>query len=418
MRLTKPRHRKRIRLIIFVFVIIVATAGIIFFLRSSPEVKLLPVQNAANVLDSFELSGNGDMGPQNKLENPPAVIKAIYATNYSAGNEKKLSYLIDLIKKTELNAIVIDIKDFSGIVGYDSNLILVNAYGAEEPRIRHINKLIKRLHDENIYIIGRIAVFEDQKLALARPDLALRNAKNGKLWRTKSGLLWMDTASREVWDYNVSIAKDVLARGFDEVNLDYIRFASDGDLNDIAYPVWDGVTSKRKIVKTFHEYMRNALGDARISADLFGMVTTNKDDLGIGQVLEDALPYYDAIAPMVYPSHYSPNFIGLKNPALHPYEVVKYSLDAALKRVNIYEVERSLALAQTATADEQLRSVPPEAKAKLRPWLQDFKLGGNYGSDEVRAQIKATEEALGEKTNGWMLWNPRNVYTLGALKLE
>ncbi len=429
-------------MIIAVIVIVVAISGFIFFLRSAPESRLLPPREAANIFDALSNGLGGDIEAQRPLENPPKIIKAVYATSYSAGNETKLDYLFDLIETTELNAIVIDIKDFSGIVGYDSDLPLVNAYGAEEPRIKYINKLVKRFHDKGIYVIGRIAVFEDQKLALAKPDLALKSKSTGKLWRTKSKLFWMDTASKEVWDYNVAIAKDVLSRGFDEVNFDYIRFASDGNLDDIVYPVWDGQISKRKIVRSFHEYIRNALPTAKISADFFGMVTTNKDDLGIGQYLEDALPYYDAIAPMVYPSHYSPNFIGLKNPAANPYEVVRYSLDEALRRLDAYKTSRDLALAQTTTAGDQInKSVPLPARAKLRPWLQDFKIGANYGPAEIKAQIKATvdaaagcrrktggvdnecgegtsDELLGPVIDGWMLWNARNVYTSGGVGLE
>lgn len=341
-----------------------------------------------------------DIEPQKPLENPPAIIKAIYATNWSAGSEKKISSLISLIKETELNAIVIDIKDYSGYLGYNTNLELPKEYKAVELRIPKLNTLIKRLHDENIYVIGRVSVFQDQRLAAARPDLALQSSTTGKTWTDHKGLTWMDTASREVWNYNIAIAREILERGFDEVNLDYIRFASDGALADIRFPVWDETTLKINVVRDFFNYVRGQLPTAKLSADLFGLVTVSTDGLGIGQHLEYALPYFDAIAPMVYPSHYYKGFIGYQNPAANPYEIVKYSMEYAIRRTN------------NASASS---TIPV---AKLRPWFQDFDLGADYDAGKVRAQIRAFEDAAStspEVMGGWMLWNPSNVYTKEAL---
>lgn len=400
---------------------------------------------SANALLSAQLDPNQNIGPQKPLANPPKIIKAVYATGYSAGSEKKLSYLIRLIKESEINAVVIDIKDFAGVINYKSEAPLVLEYGTAENRIPKINKVIKRLHDEGIYIIGRIAVFEDQRLPLLRPDLALQSKSTGKLWKNYKGLTWLDTASKAVWDYNIEIAKDALSRGFDEINFDYIRFTSDGNLADIKYPVWDGKTPKREVIRQFFAYLRDALPEAKLSADLFGMVTTNKDDLGIGQTLEDALPYFDAIAPMVYPSHYIKGFIGIQNPALYPYEVVKYSMTEAIKKIAKYEAKRETILASASIAQNvgQIQ-VPPPVRAKLRPWLQDFNIGATYDAEKVQKQIKAVSDAvwscvprvkdapltiktcddkihnelLGGIVGGWMLWNPRNIYTEEALMIE
>ncbi|MEK7653810.1 MAG: putative glycoside hydrolase [Patescibacteria group bacterium] len=346
-----------------------------------------------------------DIEPQKPLSFPPDKIKAIYATSWSAGSEKKLKYLIDLIKETELNAVVIDVKDFSGYLTYNSELELPKKYNAVEIRIPQLNKLVKRLHDENIYVIGRISVFQDQRLALARPEIALYSSSTGETWKDRKGLTWMDTASTEVWDYNIAVAKEILSRGFDEANFDYIRFASDGDLNDIKHPIWDEKTLKTRVVKDFFEYVRFKIPDGRLSADLFGLVTVNKDGLGIGQHLEFASPNFDALAPMTYPSHYFPGFIGFENPADHPYEIIKYSMDAAVKRM----------------VDLQAAASTTPMTTKLRPWFQDFNLGANYDAEKVRAQIKAWEDAVAghpELDGGWMLWNPSNIYTRAALLPE
>jgi hypothetical protein len=434
-----PEKKNRIRLLILSGGFIISL-GILFLavIYGPNPSRIIVFPEAANLTTA--LNPNGDIEPQKPLANPPKIIKAIYSTSWSAGSERKISYFIDLIKNTELNAIVIDVKDYTGEVAYDTDSELVNKYGTKERRIPKINKLIKRFHDEGIYVIGRIAVFEDQKLPLIRPDLALQSKATGKLWKTNKGIFWLDTASPEVWEYNMAIARDMLLRGFDEINFDYVRFASDGDLSDIVYPIWNGKTPKREIIRRFHEYVRNSLPNAKISVDLFGMVTTNKDDLGIGQYLEDALPYYDAISPMVYPSHYITNFIGLKNPAAHPYEVVKYSLDEAIKRIVNYDFERESVIAQAAVINQLPHTILPPRHAVLRPWLQDFNLGAVYDANKIRDQIRATtdaalrclknspanigivcdglihDEALGGLFDGWMLWNPRNIYTKGALK--
>src|SRR3989338_5290876 len=251
-----------------------------------------------------EVNQYGDIPPQKPLANPPEIIKAVYATGWTAGGIKGLNRMIDLIKNTELNAIIIDIKDYSGELSYQTDIEAVERYGKDRDlKILRPNAMIKKLHDEGIYVIARQTVFQEPMLAKARPDLALTSSSTGQQWLDNKKVMWIDSASKEAWDYNITIAKDALARGFDEMNFDYIRFASDGNLNDIKYPFWDEKTLKRYVIQEFFKYLRQELADAKLSADLFGLVTINADGLGIGQHLEYALPYFDAIAPMVYPSH-------------------------------------------------------------------------------------------------------------------
>ena len=211
------------------------------------------------------------------------------------------------------------------------------------------------------------------------------------MWRDRKGLAWIDAAAREAWEYTVALAKESYAVGFDELNFDYVRFPSDGDMNDIAYP-WSGTRVKTEVLDSFFAYLASELKPtgAVISADFFGMTTTNRDDLNIGQVLEVGLAHFDFVAPMVYPSHYPTNFLGMPNPAAEPYRVIKYSLDRAFARA----------------------STTPE---KIRPWLQDFDLGATYTADMVRAQMQATYDA---GFTSWMLWDPSNRYTQDALLTE
>ncbi|PIT92322.1 MAG: hypothetical protein COU08_03360 [Candidatus Harrisonbacteria bacterium CG10_big_fil_rev_8_21_14_0_10_42_17] len=359
---------------------------------------------------------NIDIEPQKRLQNPPKEIHAIYATSWSAGSEKKIDYFLDLFRTTDLNAIVIDIKDYSGHVSYDTNLDQVENYHAEEIKIPKINTLIKRFHDENVYVIGRVSVFQDQQLILARPDLAVLSTSTGEAWRDRKGLGWADQGSKEVWDYNIAIAREAFERGFDEVNFDYVRFESDGDLDDAFHRFWDGVTWKRNIMKEFFAYTREQLRGFTISADIFGLVPSATGDLGIGQYFEDTLPYFDYVAPMMYPSHYAAGYLGYQNPAEYPYEVVYNSSKDALRRMNIFRTGTTSPEA-LATANLSELTNQENVVAKLRPWIQDFNLGATYNEEKVRGQINALSDL--EKTapslvDGYMVWNPSNNYTREA----
>lgn len=363
-----------------------------------------------------------DIENQTPLSNPPAIIKAVYATAYSIGSPKKRQYFVDLIKNTELNAIMIDIKDYSGYVLYDTKNPEVLQNKTKEVRIVKINAAIKEFHDAGIYVIARQTVFQDPALAKSRPDLAVKSKKNGGLWHDYKGLAWIDPSSEEVWKYNLSIAQDAKTRGFDEINFDYIRFASDGNLADMQFSSYDGKTPKHLIIKSFFKFMSERLTGIKTSADLFGLVTVVNGDLGIGQVLEDAAQYFDYIAPMIYPSHFASGFAGYKNPAAYPGEVVTESLEKAL--LKFAPLKKKTVATTTATttqvANEATTTPQITYRAKLRPWLQDFNLGATYDATKVRAQITATETILGNSNRyaGWMIWNASNVYTKAALSPE
>lgn len=390
-----------VRLIKYTTLILLLIAGgIFFFLYKNTSEVIMPATVSKGEKLSPEL-GPEPPPPPKALTNPPSTIKAIYATNWSAGTRSRVDYLIDLIGATELNAIVIDIKDYSGYVGYDTAVAKVEEYDAKEIRIASIDNLVRRLHKENIYAIARVTIFQDPRLALARPDLAIQNKETGGIWTDRKGLAWMDPTSKEVWDYNIEIVRDILSHGFDEINFDYIRFPSDGDIDNTQYPFWDEVKLASEVMRDFFRYLRKELPGVRISADIFGQTTINYDDLGIGQLIEDAYESFDYVSPMIYPSHYIDGFLNLGNPAAYPYEVVKYSMDAAILRLKNY---------RNATSSNQ--------NSKLRPWLQAFDLGAVYTPEMVRKQIQAIYDAASstpEFLNGFMLWSPSNIYDRRAL---
>lgn len=339
----------------------------------------------------------------------PKEVKAIYMTSWVGGTPKIRENLISIIDATEINSVVIDIKDYTGKIAFKTpdNEYLTNV-GSQENRIPNVSDLLQTLHEKDIYVIGRIAVFQDPYFVEKHPDLAVKRKSDGKIWKDRKGIPWIDAGSKEVWDYVIEISKEAYKLGFDEINFDYIRFPSDGNMMDIQYPFSEGKI-KSEVMKEFFSYLNQHLKNFKpetsggflqkinkktdsivISADLFGLTTSSRDDLGIGQILEDALLYFDYVAPMIYPSHYPPTFNGYKNPADHPYEIVKFALDSAVVR------------AENATT----------TKNKIRPWLQDFDLGAVYTKEMVRAQIQATYDA---GLNSWMLWDPKNLYTREAL---
>lgn len=328
----------------------------------------------------------------------PEAVKAIYMTQCVAGTPSFRDRLITLIEETEINSVMIDIKDFTGKLGLPIDHPLFKDLLSERCHAKDMRQLIERLHENGIYVIGRITVFQDPYYAQQNPHLAVQKESDKSVWADHKGLHFIDPGATEYWDVVVELAKASYAEGFDEINFDYIRFPSDGDMQDIYFPLSntvvenDPILGKAKVVESFFAYLNARLAGTGpvLSADLFGMTMTNTDDLNIGQILEYAEPYFDYIAPMVYPSHYPWGFNDWDNPNEHVYDVIKYSMDKGVERM-------------------KAASTSP---LKLRPWLQDFDYGGDYGPEEVRAQIQATYDA---GLTSWMLWDSSNIYTKEAL---
>jgi len=407
-----------------VFAALALGIGVFFFffpktvsVKLDPQTKL-PVVTVTNkdggtdnqVLassSSVKTTASTDIEKQSPLIEPPAVIRGIYLTNWTASSPARVDSLVALAKKMGLNAMVIDMKDYSGYVGWRTGIETVVKSGAENQiRIANPNSLIKKLHDNGIYAIARVSVFQDPVLAKAHPEWTVGNKVTGKPWTDRKGLAWMNPNSQEVWDYDISLAKDAVSRGFDEVNFDYIRFPSDGDLTVAVYPGMATSTAKHTVIGKFFKYVREQMPTAKLSADLFGLSTINKDDLGVGQVIEDGYKYFDYICPMVYPSHYATGFMGFKNPAAYPYEVVKRSMDSALAKLNALKFKLASSSISSTIPAVQINS-------KLRPWLQAFDLGATYTRAMIDKEIQATNDSLASSTasyNGWLLWDPSNVY--------
>lgn len=318
-------------------------------------------------------------------------VRGIYFTSWTAANPQKIDWLIDLARRSEINAVVIDIKDYSGKISYDSFAPLVQELGTKEVRIKNLSEVLARLREAGIYTIARQTVFQDPALVAKKPMWAVKDSRTGAPWQDYKGLTWIDPSIEEAWDYQVAIAREAITLGFDEINFDYIRFPSDGPMRYMSFAHMEG-REKWQVMRDFFSYLREQLDNepAYLSADLFGFTTERTDDMSIGQQIEDAIVYFDYVSPMVYPSHYPKGYLNLDNPAAHPYQVVKHAITRGI---------------------ESIEAVP-ERRGKIRPWLQDFQLGAPYTAESVRAQIRASNEAGGY---GWLIWNARNVYQSEAL---
>ena len=369
--------------------------------------------NKLEYKSSFGVSVNGEENEVNKalnIETPPVVsvaeipvphistpehVKAVYISAWVAGSKKYLDPIVKLLDTTELNSIVIDVKDSTGRISFNVDDPELTKYGASEKRISDIKALTTFLHQKNIYIIGRVSVFQDPYLTKLKPEWSITRKSDGKVWKDHKGLSFLDPANMEVRKYITAVGLNAYNSGFDEINFDYIRYPSDGDMKNINYRLIDGKTRADNI-EEFFKYLSLGMKkdqNVPISADLFGLTTESTDDMGIGQVWEKALPYFDYLCPMVYPSHYPAGQDGYKNPNSHPYEIVNVALAGAVTKTN--------------KASQDIN--------KIRPWLQDFDLGAIYTKDMVMAQMKATYD---NGLKSWMLWDPTNKYTPAALQLE
>ena len=325
----------------------------------------------------------------------PKVVKAAYLTYYGFADRQIRGRVLDLIARTELNAVVIDVKGDRGWIPYRTEIPLALAAGAQGPVIlRDFDGMLADLRAQGIYTIARIVVFKDHVLANHQRDLAIIDTRTGRPWIDRENLAWVDPFRTEVWDYNLAIAREAIRKGFDEVQFDYVRFPTDGKLAAARYAKPNSRETRLPTITAFLERARRELGamGAFVAADVFGYTAFNENDTDIGQRIEELAPHLDYICPMVYPSGYHVGIPGYRNPVAHPYQVVHESIRLIRKRTTGLPVQ-------------------------VRPWLQDFKDYAFdrriFGVSEIRAQIKATDDAGGL---GFMLWNPKNDYTGSALR--
>lgn len=340
--------------------------------------------------DRTELTDNGKIPARIVVRLAPLVPKALYLSFYGVGDGTLRKNALELIDQTELNALVIDVKGDRGRVPYKSSVALVTEVGAQKViTVCDMPALIASLHAKKIYAVARVVAFKDDPLARSHPEWAVHTS-DGRLWADREGLAWSDPFRTEVWNYVLDIAEEAARLGFDEIQFDYVRFPDEPGL------VFAKDATAKNRVQAITGFLaaaskRLAPYNVFVAADMFGYTLWNKDDTGIGQRLEDFAPQLDYISPMLYPSAFQFGIPGYSDPVAHPYEVVSLSLQNAQKRTGL-------------------------PATHFRPWLQAFK---DYAFDrrrfeasQIADQIRAADRF---GSNGWMLWNPRNVYSADGL---
>ena len=428
-----------IKLLITATLSLIAIAVILLFL---PEWQAISYERPEETIkaESKELVDNVVIDTREVvLHQPlPDSVKAIYMTSCVAGTPSFREKLVRLIEETELNSVIIDVKDYSGTISFaPTTEAWKPAWSASKCGARDMKEFIASLHNKGIFVIARITVFQDPFHVSNHPSLAVKKSDGVTVWKDHKGLSFIDVGAKEYWDHIVMLARDSYNIGFDEINFDYVRYPSDGPMNDISYThsrEYVADNKKQANLEEFFRYLKEKLDDENLfadlrheghgrptatpwtSVDLFGMTTTNYDDLSIGQVQDRAAPYFDFVAPMVYPSHYPKNAFGYSNPNHYPYEIVYHAMKTGVNRMTSSTTPMMGFLHERiGTSTPAIYQKPAYTAEKFRTWIQDFDYGGDYDVKEVRAQIQASYDA---GVNSFMIWAPSNLYTKGALELN
>jgi hypothetical protein len=325
----------------------------------------------------------------------PDTLRGLYVNRWAALGDRMWE-LVAVARRTEINALVIDVKDDRGFVLYRSRVPLAQAVGADTNRPmspRRVKAMLDSLRRNNIYPIARIVVAKDPLLAGKRLEWAIKRRNDGKPWLDKNGHPWLDATQPAIWKYALDLAREARALGFSAVQFDYVRFPDDKRLvREAVFPLAHGRT-RAQVIHDQLGVVREALRPTGMpmTIDVFGLTATDTTDMGIGQRWEMFIDRADVVLPMVYPSHFAPGTYKLGNPNAHPYETI----DHALK-------------------DMKKRSAGVKNSALIVPWYQDFTLGPPvYGATQVRAQIKAGYD---NGIHSWILWNPGSKYHIDALQ--
>ncbi|MBT8216749.1 MAG: hypothetical protein KJO17_07870 [Acidimicrobiia bacterium] len=326
--------------------------------------------------------------PRIDLALEPRMIRSIRASGPVVGDPERWSELLELAETTEVNAIVVDTKDESGRVFYDTAVTTAHEIGAVSVQYEP-SEVLADLRERDIYSITRIVTFQDRYLGAAYPEHSVWDAGTNQSWTTGGGQIFMDSTDPGSWEYPLALAEEACSLGYDEIQFDYVRFPTDGPVDRAVY---DGPSDQAGRVTTISSFLTearsrlNPMGCA-VAADVFAVVFSASGDQGLGQRVEELADSVDVISPMIYPSHYSTGWFGFECPNANPGAVVASALDDGMPRVT--------------------------GPAIVRPWIQDFTFGCGdpYGATQVREQIDAAEQ----RELGWILWNAGSYFTETAL---
>jgi hypothetical protein len=318
----------------------------------------------------------------------PITVKALYLSFWGAQmNSKRMKKIIHIIENSQVNAIVLDVKNEYGSTSYKTSVKLANSYGAfKKSTNKCIKTFIKLMKEKNIYTIARISTFKDELQASNNPQYAIKN-KYGEIWRNYDKMAWVDPFDERSHKYTLDIAEDAAKIGFDEINFDYIRFPA---TKNLVFSKENTEKNRLKAIETFVDSAQKILKPygVFISVDIYGATCWEKNDVGIGQKISSLVKYADYLAPMLYPSGFSSGSFNRESPSSYPYEVINKSINNIDKEINLKQI---------------------------RPWLQYFQDYAHnkkqYKRYEIQEQIRATKDS---KTSGWMMWSPSSRYHLNS----
>jgi len=338
--------------------------------------------------------------PAGKKPDQTGYIKGIYVSHAALGDAGFVQHVRDLLESTELNAVVLDFKSDRGQLTFPTQVDMAHEIGADrEVMIQDVTGFMRWFTDRGIYTIARIPVFKDNMLAQAHPEWAVKNAGTGEVWRDPEGMGWADPNYPQVWDYNIALAVEAARLGFNEVQFDYVRFPTDGNVGAARFASENIAENRNAAITGLLRQARDALAPqhVKLAADVFGYAAWVDGDLGIGQDIEALAPYLDVLSPMLYPSTFN---AGLPGEADQYRDAIAYPYDIVYKSTR-HTVQRAQAV---------------NPKIDVRPWLQDFQDYAfdrrTYTPGEIRQQMNGAREGGGR---GWLLWDPAANYTRDAL---
>lgn len=350
------------------------------------------------ITPSVSPAGNDDAKQTEEVDTrEPVRARGIYVTSRAIMDKRE--ELIKMADETEINAMVIDVKDDNGRITFKMDGTKAREIGADTNTISDIGDLLKQLKEKNIYPIARIVAFKDPYLAEKNQELAIKN-KDGSLYRDNNGECWINPYEKEVWDYLIEVSSKAAEAGFMEIQFDYIRFSTGKGMSDAYFGPLAEEKTKEDIIIEFTKYAYESLKPLGVfvSADVYGTIISSSIDAGlVGQNYVEMAKYLDYICPMIYPSHFAEGNYGVEYPDLEPYKIIRKVLTASKSKLD--EIPEG------------------EHKAIVRPWLQDFTATWIrnyqvYGGLQLREQIVGV---YGVGYKEWLLWNAACNYSEDGL---
>ncbi len=355
--------------------------------------KAAPSAQAAGAVAATSQTGDSARPARDTAATP--IVRALYVNRWASQSPRRMAKLLATADSTEINALVIDMKDEFGLNYKTANPAFAKNAGAASV-VPNVAALLDTLRAHKILPIARIVVFKDSVTARVHPEWTIRRP-DGSVWRDKKGLAWVNPYHRELWDYNIGVAEELVKLGFGEIQFDYIRFPEPyASLPPQVFPGSNNMSKPDALAAYLKEAKAriNKLG-VRSTADIFGLVTTVGGPLEVGQEWERISPNVDVVLPMVYPSHYPRGSLGVPYPNADPYKIILAAITRARQR------------------DQKLGIKEPE---HVRPWLQAFTLGKpEYGAEQLKAEKQAVYDS---GYDGWVMWNPGSIYDVYNPALE